>query len=215
MIHNNKLTKRQLQILNFISDYQQLYSMPPTIREIGKEFNIKSTNGVRSILKALISKKYIDMTPKVSRGIKVLNISDNGQHINNSNSIQIPILGRVAAGVPVMAVENIEGTVVVDASFIRRSRDVFALRVNGESMINAGIHDNDLVFVRQNTHINNKDIVVAVIGCEATVKRYFYNKEKKQIRLEPENENFGPIIIDQNSPDFRIAGKVIGVLRKY
>ncbi|MFH0919627.1 MAG: transcriptional repressor LexA [Fibrobacterota bacterium] len=213
MEHVRDLTARQKQIFNFIVDYSKLHAKPPTLREIGEEFKIKSTNGVSSLLVALRKKGYLALSPRVSRGIQIIVPTDSPASEPGDIGISIPILGRVAAGGPILAVENIEGTVVVDASFCKRSRDVFALRVQGDSMVNAGIHHNDLVFVRQNAPVSKGDIVVAVIGSDATVKRYF--PEHNRIRLEPENEAFGPIIVDEQSADFRIAGKVIGVLRKY
>jgi len=211
MEHNRDMTARQKQIFNFIVDYSKLHAKPPTLREIGGEFKIKSTNGVHCLVQAIRKKGFLQLSPRVSRGIQITAPVTEAEA--SDPGIAIPILGRVAAGGPILAVENIEGTVVVDASFCKRSRDVFALRVQGDSMVNAGIYHGDLVFVRQNALVSRGDIVVAVIGSDATVKRYF--PENGRVRLEPENDSYGPVIVDEQSGDFRIAGKVIGVLRKY
>ena len=127
--------------------------------------------------------------------------------------MEIPIVGRVAAGAPILAVENLEGTVVVDRDFLMRQQNVFALRVHGDSMKDAGIHHGDLVFARQQNTAERGQIVVALIGEETTVKYYF--PEAGRVRLEPANEAFGPIIVDNSTPDFSVLGRIIGVMRKY
>jgi repressor LexA len=199
-----KLTDRQRQVYDFISESILERGNPPTIREIGKRFQISSTNGVRSILGALIKKGYIRKTPLVSRGIELAEDMI-------SRVAHLPLVGAVPAGAPLLAEENIEGSIAVDASFVP-SGETFTLKVLGSSMINAGIHDGDYVVVRKQATSENGDIVVAIIGDEATVKRFFL--EEDRIRLEPENEAFGPIIVEPETPGFYIAGKVVGLLRR-
>lgn len=199
-----KLTERQKQILSFIEEKIKGSGMPPTIREIGKRFSISSTNGVRSILDALETKGYIRRRKLVSRGIELAK-----QQL--SNFTRVPVVGSVPAGLPITAIENREGEVAVDTSFLP-SDEVFCLRVSGESMINAGIFDGDYVLVARNAQPIKGDIVVAVIGDDATVKKFY--PEKRRVRLEPQNEAFGPIVVDRNTPGFYIAGRVVGLMRR-
>ena len=205
------LTSRQKEVFEFIKERIQQTNRPPTLREIGLKFNISSTNGVRSILAALVKKNYIARSPKLSRGIDI----PQGTREPGPDSLtqEIPILGRVAAGQPILAVENLEGTVVVDRDFLMRQDNVFALRVHGESMKDAGIFHGDLLFARQQSTAERGQIVVALLGEETTVKYYF--PEAGRVRLEPANEAFGPIIIDNSTPDFSILGRIIGIMRRY
>lgn len=198
------LTERQKQILAFIEEKIGGSGLPPTIREIGVRFGIASTNGVRSILDALENKGYIRRQKLLSRGIELIR---DGM----ANVTRVPLVGSVPAGLPITAIENREGEFAVDTSFLP-SEDVFCLRVKGESMINAGIYDGDFVLVDRGAQPIQGDIVVAVIGDDATVKKFF--PEKRRIRLEPENESFGPIIVERNTPGFYIAGRVVGLMRK-
>jgi repressor LexA len=199
-----KLTNRQRQILECISDMINKKGFPPTIREIGDKFKFKSTNATRSVLTALSKKGYIKRKPLVSRGIELL------RQAKASFSI-VPLIGRVSAGIPILAVENIEGNFAIDKSFLP-DRESFFLKVVGDSMKDAGILEGDYVLARCQEIANKGDIVVAIIGDEATVKKYF--PEKNRIRLEPANSQYGPIIVEKNTPDFRIAGKVVGLLRR-
>ncbi len=202
------LTARQEEILEYIKKYSKENRMPPTVREIGNHFEISSTNGVRSILAALIKKGYINRSPRLSRGIEIL---DNGKAEAVSNTIEIPIVGRVAAGTPILAVQNLEGTVTIDRDFLACRTDVFALRVKGDSMINAGIFDGDLIFARQQKTADRGEIIVAQVDNEATVK--YYHPADDRIELRPANPNYRPIIV-KNDKEFSIAGRVIGVMRK-
>ncbi len=206
-----QLTARQQSIYEYIKAKMQEVGRPPTLREIGDKFEISSTNGVRSILDALSKKGYIKRSPKLSRGIDIL--EKKPEEELDDRFKEIPILGRVAAGTPITAVENLEGTVVVDKEFLMRQENVFALRVQGDSMKNAGILNGDLVFARQQQAAEKGQVVVALIGEEATVK-YFY-PEINRIRLEPANEAFGPIIVDSHTPGFSILGRVVGIMRQY
>jgi repressor LexA len=209
------LTPRQQEVFEFIKERIEATNRPPTLREIGQRFDISSTNGVRSILAALVKKNYIARSPKLSRGIDLPQATRPAPgKASIEHSIQeIPIVGRVAAGQPILAVENLEGTVVVDRDFLMRQENVFALRVHGDSMIDAGIHNGDLVFARQQNTAERGQIVVALIGEETTVKYYY--PEAGRVRLEPANEAYGPIIVDVNTPDFSILGRIIGVMRRY
>jgi repressor LexA len=209
------LTPRQREVFEFIKERIEQTNRPPTLREIGLRFQISSTNGVRSILAALVKKNFIARSPKLSRGIDLPTASrEAGKSVSPEFQVQeIPIVGRVAAGQPILAVENLEGTVVVDRDFLMRQENVFALKVHGDSMIDAGIHHGDLVFARQQNTAERGQIVVALIGEETTVK--YYHPEAGRVRLEPANEAYGPIIVDLNTPDFSILGRIIGVMRRY
>lgn len=205
-----RLTPRQREVLDYISRMIKGTGIPPTIREIGKKFGISSTNGVRAILSSLVKKGYIRRKPLVSRGIELAK-EVKSSLIPDDSSVSVPILGRIAAGLPVLAVENIEGSITLDKNFFTGER-IFSLRVEGESMRNAGIFDGDYVVARQQLSADKGDIVVAIIGDEATVKRYY--PENGRIRLEPANPEFRSIIVEKKTPGFLIAGKVIGLLRK-
>ncbi|MDB5104510.1 MAG: transcriptional repressor, LexA family [Fibrobacteres bacterium] len=212
------LTPRQREVFEFIKERIDQTNRPPTLREIGLRFEISSTNGVRSILAALVKKNFIARSPKLSRGIDLPQTTREPKlpgefSSTESQAMEIPIVGRVAAGAPILAVENLEGTVVVDRDFLMRQQNVFALRVHGDSMKDAGIHHGDLVFARQQNTAERGQIVVALIGEETTVKYYY--PEAGRVRLEPANEAFGPIIVDNSTPDFSVLGRIIGVMRKY
>ena len=206
-----ELTTRQEEILEYIKKYSKENRMPPTVREIGTHFEISSTNGVRSILAALIKKGYINRSPRLSRGIEIIDESSNEEAVAPSNTIEIPIVGRVAAGTPILAVQNLEGTVTIDRDFLACRSDVFALRVKGDSMINAGILDGDLIFARQQKTADRGEIIVAQVDNEATVK--YYHPAADHIELRPANPRYRPIIVKKDK-NFSIAGKLIGVMRK-
>lgn len=206
-----ELTTRQEEILEYIKKYSKENKMPPTVREIGNHFEISSTNGVRSILAALIKKGYISRSPRLSRGIEIIGSNEEEKELSPSNTIEIPIVGRVAAGTPILAVQNLEGTVTIDRDFLACRTDVFALRVKGDSMINAGIFDGDLIFARQQKTADRGEIIVAQVDNEATVKYYHPNAD--HVELRPANPSYRPIIVKRDK-DFSIAGRVIGVMRK-
>jgi repressor LexA len=201
------VTDREKEILAFVRQQIQAKGFPPSIREIGKRFGIRSTNGVRTALQALERKGQIKRSPMLSRGIELM------QPLTEALSpmFKVPIIGRVAAGAPLLAEQNIEGTVAVDRDLMS-GENTFALRVKGDSMVGAGIFDGDLVFARPQGDFKRGEIVVAVIGEEATIK-YFY-PDNGRIRLEPANRFYGPIVVDRATPGFYIAGKVVGVFRK-
>jgi len=198
------LTRRQKEIFEYIERMITEFGKSPTIREIGKKFNISSTNGVRSHLEALMKKGYIKRQKLISRGI------DLARSLAGSVK-RVPVVGSVPAGNPITAIENIEGELAIDTSFLP-SGETFTLKVEGNSMQDAGIFDGDYVLVNRQNTANKGEIVVAIIGEEATVKRYFPDGDK--IRLQPENETFEPIWVDKHSPEFSIAGKVIGLMRR-
>ena len=210
----NKLTDRQNDILIFIQQFTLESGYPPTLREIGKHFQISSTFGVKRHLEALVKKGYINIESNASRGISLVRKGqeDFGNRSLNEENVflKIPVVGRVAAGVPIMAIENMEGSLVVDPAFLKRAEDAFALRVKGDSMINAGINDGNLVIVSPNEQARNGDIVVAMLNDEATVKRF--ELADKKIKLIAENDAYLPIEIS-NGDDFRLIGKVKGVVR--
>lgn len=210
----NRLTDRQEEILNFIRQFTNETGYPPTLREIGKHFQISSTFGVKRHLEALVKKGFINIESNASRGISFIKKNDDelisGVMKDDNVFVKIPILGRVAAGLPINAVENLEGSLVVDPSFLKKVEEAFALRVKGDSMINAGINDKDLVIVSPKEQAKNGDIVVAMLNDEATVKKFEYVNNK--IRLIPENNSYQPIDV-KSSDDFRLIGKVKGVVR--
>ncbi len=199
------LTRRQKQALDMIAQIIRQQGRPPTIRELGRSLDISSTNGVRSLLDALVRKGYIRRRLRTSRGIQMV------RDLIPDGLRSVPLVGRVAAGEPILAEENIEDVFFVDSAFLT-SGDIFALRVRGESMKGAGIFDGDVVFARKQPLAQPGDIVVALIGDEATVKKFY--PENGRIRLEAANPDYGPIIVDRTVPGFRLAGKVVGLIRK-
>ncbi len=207
----NKLTDRQQSILDFIEEFTSDNGYPPTLREIGKEFGISSTFGVKRHIEALTKKGFLKFESNTSRAITLTNQSNIHQK-ENSSTIEIPIIGRVAAGFPILAEENIEGTLSFDQSFTNGKRDCFALKVRGDSMINAGIFEGDHVIIAPSTEAANGDIVVALLSDEATLKRLI--KSNNGTHLKPENPNY-PLIKVNNREDFSLVGKVIGVFRFY
>ncbi len=210
-----QLTERQEEILRFIEQFREANGYPPTLREIGKKFLISSTFGVKRHLDALVKKGYLNIESNASRGISLLkidneNIKNNSLPEKNDVFAKIPIVGRVAAGSPITAIENIEGSVVVDPTFMKKTEDSFALRVKGDSMINSGIFEDDLVIVTPAKDALNGEIIVAMLDDEVTVKT-FENKNNK-IRLIPSNDNYQPIEVTTER-EFSIVGKVVGVFR--
>jgi repressor LexA len=208
----NELTDRQQEILSFIHQFRDENGYPPTLREIGKRFGISSTFGVKRHLDALVKKGYLNIESNASRGISI--VHDEPSNIinldNNEIFRKIPIVGRVAAGSPILAMENIEGSIVIDSAFMKKSEDCFALKVKGDSMINAGIFENDLVIVAPRGEALNGDIIVAMIEDEVTVKTF--EKKNDNIKLIPQNENYKPIEVNELK-EFKIVGKVTGVVR--
>jgi repressor LexA len=206
------LTDRQREILEFITQSINQRGYPPTLREIGTHFGIRSTNGVNDHLRALEKKGYLQREDLKSRALRP--VSASGRPLDaNSETVEIPLLGRVAAGIPLLAVENVESTVRVDRFFVGQTREVFALRVKGDSMIEDGIFDGDYIFVRKQLQANRGDTVVAMIEGEATVKRYY--PEGDTIRFQPANARMEPIIVRKREwKSVNLLGIVVGVYRK-
>ena len=223
------LTQRQREILDFISASIVERGFPPTLREIGEHFQIRSTNGVNDHLKALEKKGHLRREDLKSRAMRPIMpeggdvIPFGGRLATGTSNVQalahgddlaeIPILGKVAAGQPILAVENATDTVKIDKVLVGGHREVFGLRIVGESMIEDGIFDGDYVFVKKTPTARAGEIVVAMIDGEATVKRYFPEGDK--IRFQPANSNMAPIIV--RKADFKsvdIIGVVVGIYRK-
>lgn len=196
------LTDKTREILGFIRSFQMDKGYPPTIREIGAAFGIRSTNGVRYHLELLESENYIVRNEKISRGIELVESGPGRER-------GIPILGRVAAGQPILAEESVEGMLDLKEMF-GDPHGMFALRVRGDSMKDAGIQPNDYVIVRQQKTALNGEIVVALLGDEATVK--YFHQRRGQIELVAANENYEPIVAGAGD-DLQILGVVRGVVR--
>jgi repressor LexA len=233
------LTDRQHQVLDYIRQSINERGYPPTLREIGAHMGIRSTNGVNDHLRALERKGYLTREDMKSRALRPRELDaeeramrDGRDGRDGSNGVasaadgvtapandqgadivDIPILGRIAAGLPLLAEEHVLDTVRIERSMVRGGRDVFGLRVNGDSMIEAGIFSGDYIFVRKQITAQRGDIVVALIGDEATVKYFF--PEKDYIRFQPANAKMAPILV--RATDFRptmLLGVVVGVYRK-
>ena len=202
----NELSARQKQILNYIKQEVELRGYPPSVREIGKAVGLQSSSTVHAHLRKLESLGYIRRDPTKPRAIEILETHNYGL-IPRPSVLNVPIVGKVTAGSPILAQENIEDYFPIPKDFINHD-DVFMLRIQGDSMIDAGIFDKDYVLVERRSTANNGDIVVALLGDEATVKRFFL--EKSAVRLQPENPSMSPIITN----DVQILGKVIGVFRR-
>jgi repressor LexA len=198
------LSQRQTDILEFIKKEIRQKGYPPSVREIGDAVKLLSSSTVHGHLQTLEEKGYIRRDPTKPRAIEILNSSSEPDL--RKLVVHVPLVGRVTAGQPILAVENIEDTFPLPADLVH-NETVFMLKVWGDSMIEAGILNGDQILVRQQNSARNGDIVVAMIGDEATVKRFF--KEKTLIRLQPENSAMDPIY----SQNVTILGKVIGVFR--
>lgn len=204
-----ELSEKQKMILDFIQREISENGFPPTVREICKEVGLSSTSTVHSHLEILQKKGYIQKNALKPRALKVLVGNKNAQKnvYTSKEMVEIPIVGKITAGAPILAVENIEDSFPLPLEFVGNS-EAFMLRVSGESMIEAGILDGDLILVKKQNTARNGEIVVALIEDSATVKTFY--KEKDHIRLQPENSSMEPIIV----PDCVILGKVAGVFRK-
>jgi repressor LexA len=227
-MHMNGLTERQLQVLRCIAHQIEEFGYPPTIREIGEALEIRSTNGVNDHLKALEKKGFLSRDPIKSRALiptpaarevlgtgKVIPISRAAAaRASSPRLVEVPIVGRVAAGQPILAEERIEDTVQVDSFLLGNAgRKVYGLRVQGDSMIGDGIFSGDYIFVRKQLTANDGEIVVALIDDEATVKRVYF--EGDRVRFQPSNPRMAPIYVRRE--DFRstmILGVVVGLYRR-
>jgi len=214
------LTKRQRQVLDFISDHICDHGFAPTIREIGVEMGIKSTNGVSEHIETLIRKGYLvsEESPNIGgkkKGKRPAR-SIRPKHLPNTpkGTLQIPVVGQVTAGMPRLAVEESEDLIYFDQSLVGDARDIFALKITGESMIEKGIHDGDIVFVHRTLNAKNGDIVIALIEDEATCKLFY--KEHRRVRLQPANSSMEPIYVEPGIFTERmIQGVVIGLYHAF
>ncbi|MEW6008240.1 MAG: transcriptional repressor LexA [Candidatus Omnitrophota bacterium] len=201
------LTRKQKQILNFIKDCWLKNNSTPTLREIMAHFGFKALGTAQDYLAVLEKKGYIKRERDKARAIFLTGIRKTLRDI-----VEVPVLGRVAAGSPILAVENIEGYVAIDKTWAK-GENIFALKVQGDSMINAGIYNGDFVIVKQQPIAENGEIVVALINDEATVKRFYKNDDT--ITLKAENPAIPPFAFHPEDATISILGKVIGVYRKY
>jgi repressor LexA len=222
------LTDRQQQVLSYIRQSIHDRGYPPTLREIGAHMGIRSTNGVNDHLRALERKGYLTREDMKSRALRPRDLDAEGRvdavtdgsegtpapaNDQGADVVEIQVLGRIAAGVPLLAEEHVLDTVRIERSMVRGGRDVFGLRVNGDSMIDAGILNGDYIFVKKQITASRGDVVVALIGDEATVKYYF--PEKDYVRFQPANGKMAPILV--RATDFRptmLLGVVVGIYRK-
>lgn len=205
-----KCNDKTEKLLNFINDYVKTNGYPPTMREMKKALDYKSISTVSYYLDRLQEEGLLKKSANKNRAIEVINTKnlDFMQKIDPSNLIAIPILGKITAGEPILAVENCEEYFMVSPNMFR-GEDLFMLTISGESMINAGIYNGDQVVLRQQSTANNGEIVAAMIDGMATVKRFY--KEDGHYRLQPENDTMLPIYTDH----VEILGKVIGLVRKF
>ncbi|RMA81146.1 transcriptional repressor LexA [Umboniibacter marinipuniceus] len=209
-----KLTKRQQDVLDVLAKHIADTGLPPTRAEIAAELGFKSANAAEEHLKALARKGAIEKIAGTSRGLRILVNPEAAElSVPAANDNQLPIVGKVAAGSPVLAIEHVESHCPVSPDFFH-PRANYMLNVQGDSMIDIGIHDGDLLAVHQTKNIRNGDIVVARIDDEVTVKRYEKLSAAK-ILLHAENEEYSPIEVDLSCQDFDIEGISVGVIRRH
>ena len=199
----NEVNDKQTQIYEFLKAFTADKGYPPTVREICQAVNLKSTSSVHGHLKQLEKDGLIKRDPTKPRALEIVNNSVKKEMIN------IPIVGKVTAGMPILASENIEDSFPLPIDYVKHNNELFMLNVSGTSMIKAGILDGDLAIIEKCDSASNGDIVVALIDNEATLKRFF--KEENHIRLQPENDSMQPIIVDSCS----VLGKLVGIYRAY
>ena len=204
MMTYGKISRKQQEILDYIKNEILTKGYPPAVREICEAVQLKSTSSVHAHLASLEKKGYIRRDPTTPRAIEIL---DDNFNMARSEMVSVPVVGRVAAGEPILAEENIEAYFPIPAERMPRS-DAFILEVHGESMINAGILDGDYVLVQSQNTADNGNMVVALLDDSATVKTFY--KEDGHFRLQPENDTMEPIIVGD---ELKILGKVVGVMR--
>jgi repressor LexA len=207
MENRKKLTSTQENVLSFLKNFLQEEGFPPTLREIASHFGLKGPKAPQKTLQILEKKRYIRRVPGGSRAIEIL----IPLPVSKSQILSLPIVGRVRAGEPILAIENIEGYLHLDRSLVS-SEDVFLLRVQGNSMIDAHIQDGDFALVKPQPNAENGEIVVALVDDEATIKRIF--KKRDLIRLEPAHPHMEPIIVKKGEKKVTLVGKVVGIFRK-
>lgn len=204
----DSMTTKQQKVLEAIRDFQVENGYPPTVRELADIFGQSSTAGIHRILHILRNKGYLTKDDHKSRSLGIVDQAE----ISPSRVKRYPLLGRVQAGMPQLAYEDREGELFLDSDWAGNG-DTFLLRVHGHSMVDADIRDGDILVVKKTQSCRNGEIVIALLEEEATVKRFF--KEKDRIRLQPENQTMQPIYIKRNDPTFQVIGLVKGLLRKY
>ena len=195
---------KQSEIYEFLKNYTENKGYPPSVREICEAVSLKSTSTVHGHLKRLEKKGLIRRDPSKPRALEIAELSTPKKEM-----ISIPIVGKITAGLPILATENVEDTFSLPLDFIKHDKELFMLRVSGQSMIKAGINDKDLAIIERCNDAVNGEIVVALIDDSATIKRFF--KEENHIRLQPENDTMDSIIVD----DCSILGKLVGIFRAY
>ena len=208
MESRKELTPTQEKVLNFLKDSLREKGFPPTLREIASHFGLRGPKAPQKTLNILERKGYIRKVPGGSRAIEILSYPQ----FSLTQILPIPVIGRVNAGEPILAIENIERYINLDRSLVP-SGDVFLLRVQGDSMIDAHIQDGDFALVKPQPNAENGEIVVALIEDEATIKRIF--KKRDLIRLEPANPKMEPIVVKKGEKKVTIVGKVVGIFRKF
>lgn len=204
-----KLSKKDFDILDFIFKQTKLNGFPPSVREVCKEFSFSSTASAYNRMKKLEEAGYLLKGDSKNRALKVVNYTPL-DYSEETDVVNVPVYGRVAAGIPITAIQTNEETFPISRKFAR-SRDLFMLKVSGDSMINAGIYDGDYIIVNHQETVDNGDIAVAQVSNneEATVKTFY--KENGHFRLQPENDYMDPIIVDEVT----IIGKVVGLFREF
>ena len=198
-----RITQKQSEILEYIKSQILNKGYPPSVRDICQAVNLKSTSSVHAHLESLEKNGYIRRDPTKSRTIEII---DDNFNLTRREVVNVPLIGQVAAGQPILAVENITNYFPIPAEFLNNS-ETFMLNVKGDSMINMGIYEGDQIIVRKQNTASNGEVIVALVDDSATVKRFY--KENGHIRLQPENDFMDPIIVD----DCEILGKVIGLIR--
>lgn len=199
-----ELRDKQREIYDFLKVYTENKGYPPSVREICEAVNLRSTSTVHGHLKRLEKKGLIKRDPTKPRALEIIEMSSSKKEMLN-----IPIIGKVTAGEPILATENIEDTFPLPIDYISHNEELFMLKVSGNSMINVGINDGDYAIIEKAQTAKNGDIVVALIENEATIKTFY--KEKDHIRLQPENDSLSPIIVE----NCIILGKLVGLFRAY
>ncbi|MHC1682854.1 MAG: transcriptional repressor LexA [Clostridiaceae bacterium] len=198
---------KQMEIYQFLKEITKDRGYPPSVREICEAVNLRSTSTVHGHLSRLEKKGLIKRDPTKPRAIELLGVDSPSN--NNKELLTIPIVGKVTAGAPILAVENIEDNFMLPTQFLSSNKELFILKVVGDSMVEAGIHENDFAIIEKTNSANNGEIVVALIENEATIKRFY--KESNFIRLHPENSSYEDIIVS----DCQVIGKLAGLFRNY
>ena len=208
--NDNELSQNELNILNYIRKQVKEVGYPPSVRELCKAVGLKSTSSVHLYLSRLAEKGYIKKGNLKTRALKIT--GENASEVKDPDMLEIPLVGQVAAGLPILAEENIEEYVKLPSSMVKqntKSEGTYMLKVKGDSMIDAGIYSGDYIIVSKCQTAENGQIIVALLDNEATVKTFY--KEKDHIRLQPENKTMEPIIVK----DVQILGKVVGLIRRF